>query len=186
MEYQNLPLANLEFPMDLSRFKMEIIGDGVVGSNSNTSDELRNKPRRRRRRRRRRVNKSRSENQVPTDESKFQVRRKRGGRRNRKRKVNAKENATCQVISGSASNPLLSTNSLGPIQSFSQPSNDVSQVSQMEYQNLPWANLELPMDLSRFKIEIVGDGVDFDQQARENHLRWLANLSKCEERKLCI
>jgi len=54
-------------------------------------------------------------------------------------------------------------------------------MSPMEYANLPWANLDLPMDLSLFELEINEDGVDFDLEARENHKRWLANLQRARE-----
>jgi len=155
------------------------------GSNSNTSNISRVRPRRKRRRRRRRVKKSLEEVQSPTDELKFQVRPKRGRRRRkRKRKVQIKENVLCLGSSG-ASTPALSSNSVGSHPSFSQSCNDFSQGSPMEYENLPYANLEVPMDLSLVDLEVNGDGVDFDLQAQENHLRWLANVEKARENDVC-
>lgn len=152
---------------------------------SNTSDISRPRPRRKRRRRRRRVRKSQEEIQSPAHELKFQVRRKRGRRkRKRKRKVHIKENVMFLESSGSASTqPLLSNSSP---QSFSQSSNDLSHVSSMECENLPWANLEVPMDLSLVNLEVNGHGVDFEMQAQENHLRWLANLEKVREKAICL
>jgi len=155
--------------------------------NSNTSNISRTRPRRKRRRRRRRPKKSQEEIQSPTDELKFQVRRKRGRRRRkRKRKVHVKENVMCLESSGSASTPPLSSNSFGSQTSSLQSCNDSSQVSQMEYENLPWANLKMPMDLSLVDLEVNGDGVDFDLQAQENHQRWLANLEKAGEKDICL
>jgi len=149
-------------------------------SNSNTSDISRTRSRRKRRRRRRRK-KSPEEIQSPTDELKFQVRPKRGRRRRkRKRKVNLKENVMCMESSGSVSTPPLFTNSFG---SPLQLSNEFRQVSPMDYENLPWANLEVSMDLTLVNLEVSGDGVDFDLLARENHSRWLANLEKA---RACI
>merc|ERR1719285_207911 len=156
------------------------------GSNSNTSNISRVRPRRKRRRRRRRVKKSPEEVQTATDELKFQVRPKRGRRRRkRKRKVHIKENGMCLESSG-ASTPPLSSNSFGSQPSFSQSCNDFSQGSPMEYENLPWANLKVPMDLSLVDLEINGDGVDFDLQAQKNHLRWLANVEKARENDVCL
>jgi len=150
------------------------------GSTSNTSDLSRTRPRRKRRRRRRRVKKSQEEIQSHTGVLKFQVRRKRGRRRRkRKRKVHAKDNVMCLESSGSVSIPPMSSNG-------SHSSNDFSHVSPMEYENLPWANLEVPMDLSHVNIEVKDHGVDFDLQARENHLRWLANLEKANEKSTCL
>jgi len=154
-------------------------------STSNTSDLSRTRPRRKRRRRRRRVKKSHEEIQSPTNELKFQVKRKRGRRRRkRKRKVHAKENVMRLESSGSVSIPLQSSNGSQP--SSSHSSNDSSPVSSMEYENLPYANLEVPMDLSHIHFEVKDHGVDFDLQARENHLRWLANLEKANEKDTCL
>merc|ERR1719510_2169072 len=150
------------------------------GSNSNTSNISHTRPRRKRRRRRRRVKKSLEEVQTPTDELKFQVRPKRGRRRRkRKRKVHIKENVMSLGSSGASTAP--SSNSFGSQPSLSQSCNDFSQGSQMEYENLPWANLKEPMDLSLVDLEVNGDEVDFDLQAQENHQRWLANLKKARE-----
>lgn len=154
-------------------------------STSNTSDLSRTRPRRKRRRRRRRVKKSQEEIQSPTDELKFQVRRKRGRRRRkRKQKVHAKENVMCLENSGSSSIPPLSSNSFSSVPSSSHSFNDHSHVSSMEYEHLPWANLKVPMDLSHVIIEVNDHGVDFDLQAQENHLRWLANLEKEKDTSL--
>jgi len=83
-------------------------------------------------------------------------------------------------ISGYVSFLPLSTNSCG-----SQPSSsnfvDGSNVSPMEYTNLPLANVYLPKDLSLFELEINENGVDFDLEARENHKRWLTNLQRARE-----
>jgi len=149
---------------------------------SSTSNTTHLSRRRKRRRRRRRVKKSQEEIQSPTDELKFQVRRKRGRRRRkRKRKVPAKENIMCLESGGSISIPPLSNHSYSSQPSSSHSSNDYSHVSPMEFENLPWANLKVPMDLSHMHIEVNDHGVDFDLQAQENHLRWLANLEKEKE-----
>jgi len=154
-------------------------------SESNNSDLSRNKPRRKRRRRRRRVKKSQEDTQSPTDELKLQVRRKRGRRRRkRKRKVLAKENIMSLESGCSITIPPLSSNSFRWQPSSSHSPNDYNHVSPMEYENLPWANLKVPMDLSHVNIEVNDDGVDFDLQAQENHLRWLANLEKEKEMSL--
>jgi len=146
------------------------------------SSDSRSRPRRKRRRRRRRVRKSQEDIGPLTHELKFQVQRKRGRRkRERKRKVHV----MCLVSSGSASSVPLSSNSSGSHQSSPQSSNGFSHVSSMEVENLPWANLEVPMDLSLVNLEITGDGVDYEMQARENHLRWLANLEKAREKEVC-
>jgi len=155
-------------------------------SSKNISTDSRSRPRRKRRRRRRRVRKSQDEIGSLTHELKFQVQRKRGRRkRERKRKVHGKENVMCLDSSGSGSSLPLSSNSSGSHQSSPQSSNGFSHISSMEIESLPWANLEVPMDLSLVNLEVSGHGVDFEMQARENHLRWLANLEKAREKDVC-
>jgi len=156
-------------------------------STRNISDltDTKQKGKRRRRRRKRKGKKTSEETLKPTDECN-QVRRKLGRRkprrrRKRKRKVNAQKDVMYLKISESVSTPPMSNKAMGKIPSSSPLFNDVSQVSTMEYENLPWANLAEPMDLRFIDLEVKGCGVDFDLQARENHLRWLANVAKARE-----
>jgi len=120
------------------------------------------------------------ESQKPDNEVNHQTQRKqRRRRRNRKRKVSP-VNLNIMSLESSSSvshvpSPLV--NSIGNQKAYPNSSNS-SNVSPMEYDNLPWANLNVPMDLTFFEFAVTDQGVDFDRQARENHLRWLANLEK--------
>jgi len=60
----------------------------------------------------------------------------------------------------------------------SQPNSSNPSTSPMDYDKLPWVNLNVPMDLSLVELEIHDEGFDFDLQCRNNHKRWLANLER--------
>jgi len=137
-------------------------------STSDTSGRYRN----RRRKKQVKATESHEENQKP--DMNVQGRRKqRSRKRNHKRKASPASETVMSLESSSSHMPVL-VNSHGstPISSNS------SHVSPMEYDNLPWANLDVPMDLSLVELEINDQGVDFDLQAQKNHMRWLANLEK--------
>jgi len=110
------------------------------------------------------------------------VQRKKNLKRgNPKRGVSSQRNhVLSSESSGSYSNVPMSSISCGSQPGCSNLSNlpDRDNVSPVEFDHLPWANLNVPMDLSLFQLEINNHGVDFDLQARKNHLRWLANLEK--------
>lgn len=56
-----------------------------------------------------------------------------------------------------------------------------SHVSKIDCFKLPWANLDVPMDLSHIKLEVKNrDGIDFELLAEKNHQRWCANLMKAQ------
>jgi len=163
------------------------VGDGQQdrkrsSSNSDTSGRATTKNQRRRRRRRRRPRENQEKVQVQAEVSGSKGRRKNGRRKRKpKRETQAeKENVVCSESSGSVSRLTLSSNSCG-----SQPGEssfvECSNVLPMEVDNLPWANLNVPMDLSHVYLQINGHGVDFDLQARKNHERWLSNLEKVRE-----
>jgi len=172
-------------------------GDRIVGqanvesstpraSSKSISSDSRSRPRRKRRRRRRKGRKSQEKGGSLTNELKFQVQLKPGRRKRKgKRKIHVKKNVMCLDSSGSASSLPLSSNSSGSHQTSPQSSNGFSHVSSTEDEKLPWANLEVPMDLSLVNLEISGHGVDFEMQAQESHLRWLANLEKAREKDVC-
>jgi len=42
----------------------------------------------------------------------------------------------------------------------------------------PYANLNVPMDLSQLEIMVINEGMDFDRTARRNHKHWLENVEK--------
>jgi len=120
------------------------------------------------------------ESQKPDNDVNHQTRRKqRRRRRNRKRKVSPVNSNIMSLESSSSVShaPSPHVKSLGNQKVYPNSSNS-SNVSPMEYDNLPWANLNVPMSLTFFEFEVTDQGVDFDRQARENHLRWLANLEK--------
>jgi len=154
-------------------------------SKSDTSGRAGTKSQRRRRRRRRRNRENQEKVEVQTEVSGSKGRRKKG-RRKRKPKPEAqveKENVVCSESSGSVSHLPLSSNSCGSQPGCSNSSSfvDCSNALPMEVDNLPWANLDVPMDLSHVHLQINGDGVDFDLQAQKNHQRWLSNLEKARE-----
>jgi len=154
-------------------------------SKSDTSGRAGSKSQRRRRRRRRRKREKQEKVQVQAEVSGSKGRRKKG-RRKRKPKREAqveKENIVCSESSGSISHLPLSSNSCGSQPGCSNSTSfvDCSNASPMEVDNLPWANLDVPMDLRHLQLQINGHGVDFDLQARKNHQRWLSNLEKARE-----
>lgn len=110
------------------------------------------------------------------------VQRKKNLKRgNPKRGVPSQRNhVLSSESSGSYSNIPMSNISCGSQPGCSNSSNlpDCDHASPAELDHLPWANLHVPMDLSLVQLEINNHGVDFDLQARKNHLRWLANLEK--------
>jgi len=141
---------------------------------------------RKNRRRRRRKKQNQEEVQAPTEVSEPKGRNKKGRRKRKpkKRKTKAvRENVICSESSESVSLLPLSSNSGGSQPGYSHSSNfaDCGPASPMQCDNLPWANLDVPMDLSLVHLQILGHGVDFDLQARKNHQRWLANLKKARK-----
>lgn len=156
-------------------------------SNSDISGKAGTKNQRKRRRRRRRNRENQEKVQVQAEVSGSKGRKKKG-RRKRKPKCEAqaqteRENVVCSESSGSVSHLPLSSNSSGSQPDCSNSSSfvDCNHALPMEVDNLPWANLDEPMDLSHVRLQIKGHGVDFDLQARENHQRWLSNLEKAGE-----
>lgn len=154
-------------------------------SKSDTSVRAGTKSQRRRRRRRRRNRENQKKDEVQTEVSGSKVKKKKG-RRKRRPKSEAqveKENVVCSESSGSVSHLPLSSNSCGSQPGCSNSSSfvDCSNALPMEVENLPWANLDVPMDLSHLHLQINGHGVDFDLQAQKNHQRWLSNLEKARE-----
>jgi len=154
-------------------------------SNSDTNGRAMTKNQRRRRRRRRRNQENQEKVQVQAEVSGSKGRRKKGRRKRKpKREAQAeKENVLCSESSGSVSHLALSSISCGSQPGCSHSSSFVecSLALPMEVDNLPWANLKVPMDLSHVHLEINGHGVDFDLQARKNHERWLSNVEKARE-----
>merc|ERR1719320_1452830 len=145
-------------------------------SNRDTSGKTYGRPQRRRRRK----NRQNQEENKPLKNGMKVLGRRKPDPKKRKSKRGKPDTRDKMDISGCVSPLPLSTNSSG-----SQPGSsnfvDGSNVSPMEYANLPWANLDLPMDLSLCELEINENGVDFDLEARENHKRWLANLQRARE-----
>jgi len=94
---------------------------------------------------------------------------KRGGSSGRKNVISSESSGSYSVLPMSGPQP-------GHLHSSNPP--DSEQTSPLEFDHLPWANLEVPMDLSFVQLEINHSGVDFDLQARKSHQRWLANLEK--------
>jgi len=138
------------------------------------------------RRRRRKTKRNQEEVQAPTKVSEPKAQNKKGRRKRKPKKQRAKptrENVICSESSGSVSLLPLSSNSCGSQPGYSHSSNLVNcgLASPMLCDNLPWANLDVPMDLSLVHLQILGHGVDFDLQARKNHQRWLDNLKKARE-----
>jgi len=157
-------------------------GKKCSSSNNDISGRAGTKNQRRRRRRKRRNRENQEKVQVQAEVSGSKGRRKKG-RRKRKHKCEAQPergNVVCSESSGSISHLPLSSNSCGsqPDCSHSSSFVDCNHASPMEVDNLPWANLDEPMDLSHVRLQIKGHGVDFDLQARKNHQRWLSNLKK--------
>merc|ERR1719320_174470 len=148
-------------------------------SNRDTSGKTYGRAQRRRLRRRRKSKQNQEENKPLNNGMKVWARRKPDPKK-RKPKRGKPDTRNNMDSSGSVSPLPLSTNSSG-----SQPGSsnfvDGSNVSPMEYANLRLANLDLPMDLSLFELEINEDGVDFDLEARENHKRCLANHQRTRE-----
>jgi len=103
----------------------------------------------------------------------IQARRKpRNKKRNRKRK-SSPASETVMSLQSSSSSVSATVNSGG-----SQPNSSNTSTSPMDYDKLPWVNLNVPMDLSRVELEIHDKGFDFDLQGQNNHNRWLANLER--------
>jgi len=151
----------------------------VENSSSDTSGRSNAKPQKRRRKKWF-VSLKEKKDKVKTPEVVF----KRKAHRNKSRRgVNPKrgvsygrKNLANSDSSGSYSN-LPSTGALTGYNQSSKPT-DVRRITRVENDQLPWANLDMPMDLSFIRLEVDQCGVDFDLQARKNHQRWLANLEK--------
>jgi len=141
-------------------------------SNSETNDKSRIRTRRRKRRRMRA-----RENQEANDG--FKSQKKQGHRKSKpKRKGTTRVIAGCSESSWSGSYPQPSSNTCA-LQNLSQVIDHNSNASSTEYFNLPWGNLDLPMDLSHIEFEVNDKhAVDFELLAQKNHERWLANLEK--------
>jgi len=134
----------------------------------------------RRRKKQKEVTQTHEESKTPDNEVKHQTPRKqRRRRRNRRRKVSPVNSNIMSLESSSSVShvPSPHVNQRGNQKAYTISSNS-SHGSPMEYYNLPWANLDVPMHLPVFEFEVTGQKVDFERQARENHLRWLANLEK--------
>jgi len=128
--------------------------------------------------------------------------RKTKGRRKRKTKQNVKttkETVGCSESSWSGSHLPMSISACGLShssnftdsngiswrdRSYVSSSNQshYSHGSRMDCFDLPWANLDVPMDLSQVDLEVKNSGgVDFELLAQKNHQRWCANLVKAQE-----
>lgn len=106
--------------------------------------------------------------------------KKQGHRKSKpKRKV-----TTTRMIMGSSESSwsgthLLPSSNTSGLPNVSPMIDYNSSVSTTEYFNIPWGNLDLPMDLSHIEFEVKDkNAVDFELLARKNHERWLANLQK--------
>jgi len=142
-------------------------------SSSSNSDNGRKSSIRTRRRRRRRM-------RARQNQEGHREPRKTKGHRKSKPKHNVKttkETVWCSESSWSGSH---SYNDRLNVSSSNQ--SYYSNASRMEYFELPWANLDMPMDLSQVELEVKNSsGVDFELLAQKNHQRWCANLVKAKE-----
>jgi len=143
-------------------------------SNSESNDKSRIRTRRRKRRRMRA-----RENQEGYDG--FKSQKKQGHR-----KTKPKRKATRKVIwgssesswSGSHHQPSSSTAALPNLSQIIDYNGRPSTAGNF---NLPWGNLDSPMDLSYIELEVHDiHAVDFEFLAQKNHERWLANLEKVQ------
>lgn len=173
----------------------QVSGDVCRKSSSSNSDNGSKSGIRTRRRRRRRM-------RARQKQEEYGEPRKNKGQRKRKPKMhilNTKDTVGCSESSWSGSQLPSSSTAYGLQHSSNFPdSNHNSQIynfnqcsqkhalcsngSTIECLKLPWANLNLPMDLSLLVLDVKNnDGIDFDLLAKENHLRWRANLLKVQE-----
>lgn len=173
----------------------QVTGDGFRKSSSSNSDNGSKSGIRTRRRRRRRM-------RARQKQEEYGEPRKNIGQRKRKPKMhilNTKETVGCSESSTSGS--LLPSPSAAYGLRHSSNFTDSNHTSQIYKYNprsrkhtlcsngstigclkLPWANLNLPMDLSHIVLEVKNnDGIDFDLLAKENHQRWRANLLKVQK-----
>jgi len=151
-------------------------------SNSDTSGRSNTKPKRSRKRWFAGVKKKKDKLQTPDlgFKRRTQGNKSRKGRNFKRGGSSGRKNVVSSESSGSNSVLPMSSISSGSLPGYLHSSKllGCGQTSPVEFDHLPWANLEVPMDLSFVRLEINHCGVDFDLQARKNHRRWLANLEK--------
>jgi len=173
----------------------QVSAEGCRKSSSSNSDNGSKSGIRTRRRRRRRM-------RARQKQEEYGDPRKTKGQRKRKPKMhilNTKETVGCSESSTSGSQLPSPSSAYGhPHSSNFTDSNNTSQIynfnpcsrkhplcrngSTVGCLKLPWANLNLPMDLSLIVLEVKNnDGIDFDLLAKENHKRWNKNLLKVQE-----
>jgi len=117
--------------------------------------------------------------QTPNIELNRRAQRTKGRKGGNPKRGGKKKNVVSSESGGSYSTlPMSSISQLG--YSHSSSLADYGQASQVKFDHLPWANLDVPMDLSQIRLEINRCGMDFDLQARKNHQRWLTNLEKVQ------
>jgi len=178
-----------------SRKKESGGGGGEVGrkSSSSNSDNMSKSGSRTRRRRRRRM-KARAMRERYAEHRKTS---RHWGRITSKRTLTTKKAVGCSESSSGSHLPICTTRGHSHSSNFTETkhvshkghSNLSSSVdayfnlgSRINCFKLPWANLNVPMDLSQIELEVRNnDRVDFELLAEKNHQRWCANVMRAQE-----